>query len=48
MPKPEILQQKTKIEDQSSLKGTLTSVFFLGAFIIVSWIVVYSLFLERL
>jgi hypothetical protein len=56
MQKAEILKQKTKIEDQShvkiedqsNLKGTLTFVFLLGAFIIVTWIGVYSLFLERL
>jgi hypothetical protein len=40
-------KQKTVIEDKSSLKGTLASVFFVGAFIIVTWVCVYYLFLER-
>ncbi|NRD80517.1 cytochrome c oxidase subunit 2A [Bacillus sp. BRMEA1] len=41
-------EQKTKTEDRSSLKGTLVSVFFLGLFIVVTWISVYILFVERL
>lgn len=40
-------KQKTEIEDQSSLKGTLASVFFLGIFIIVTWVSVYYLFVDR-
>jgi hypothetical protein len=40
-------KQNTEIEDSSSLKGTLASVFFLGAFIVVTWIIVYYLFVER-
>ncbi|OLS40291.1 cytochrome c oxidase subunit 2A [Bacillus sp. MRMR6] len=39
--------QKTEIEDSSSLKGTLASVFFLGIFIIVTWVGVYFLFVNR-
>jgi hypothetical protein len=39
--------QKTEIEDSSSLKGTLASVFFLGIFIVVTWVSVYYLFVER-
>lgn len=39
--------QKTEVEDSSSLKGTLASVFLLGAFIIVTWVGVYYLFVER-
>lgn len=40
--------QKTELEDEkSSLKGTLASVFLLGLFLIVSWISVYYLFLDR-
>ncbi len=39
--------QKTEIEDRSSLKGTLASVFLLGAFLIASWVTVYYLFVER-
>ncbi|MFF2450008.1 cytochrome c oxidase subunit 2A [Neobacillus sp. NPDC058068] len=40
-------KQKTEIEDRSSLKGTLASVFFLGIFIIVTWVSVYYLFVDR-
>ena len=40
-------KQKTEIEDSSSLKGTLASVFFLGFFIAVTWVGVYYLFVER-
>ncbi|MDR6998132.1 cytochrome c oxidase subunit 2A [Neobacillus niacini] len=39
--------QKTEVEDSSSLKGTLASVFFLGLFIVVTWLIVYYLFVER-
>lgn len=39
--------QKTQVEDRSSLKGTLASVFLLGLFIIVSWVSVYYLFVDR-
>ncbi|MFJ5715793.1 cytochrome c oxidase subunit 2A [Neobacillus sp. NPDC093127] len=39
--------QKTEMEDRSSLKGTLASVFFLGIFIIVTWVSVYYLFVDR-
>lgn len=38
---------KTEIEDSSSLKGTLASVFLLGFFLIVTWVSVYFLFLDR-
>ncbi|MBU9723792.1 MULTISPECIES: cytochrome c oxidase subunit 2A [Bacillaceae] len=37
----------TKKEDESSLKGTLIFVFFVGGFILVSWLVVFFLFLSR-
>lgn len=40
-------KQKTEVEDSSSLKGTLISVFFLGIFIIVTWVSVYFLYLNR-
>ncbi|MEH7331321.1 cytochrome c oxidase subunit 2A [Neobacillus drentensis] len=40
-------KHKTEIEDSSSLKGTLASVFFLGFFIIITWVSVYYLFVER-
>ncbi|WP_019155954.1 hypothetical protein [Robertmurraya massiliosenegalensis] len=38
---------RTEIEDSSSLKGTLASVFFVGFFIIVLWVGVYFLYLDR-
>lgn len=38
---------KTKVEDQSSLKGTLASVLLLGLFIVASWVSVYFIFLNR-
>lgn len=40
-------KHQTEIEDRSSLKGTLASVFILGLFIIVSWVSVYYLFVDR-
>ncbi|WP_449536679.1 cytochrome c oxidase subunit 2A [Ferdinandcohnia sp. Marseille-Q9671] len=41
--------KKIKIEDErTSLKGTLASVFLLGLFLILSWLGVYFLFLDRL
>lgn len=40
-------QKKTEIEDSSSLKGTLASVFLLGIFLVVTWVSVYFLFLDR-
>ncbi len=51
MPKVEVNQVKklkSKVEDRSSLKGTLASVFLLGFFLIVTWVGVYFLFLDRL
>ncbi len=48
MAKVELKQkQKTEIEDSSSLKGTLASVFLLGFFIIITWLSVYFLFVDR-
>lgn len=41
-------KKKIKVEDHSSdLTGTLASVFLLGFFIIVTWVGVYFLFLDR-
>jgi len=41
--------QKTKMEDEkTSLKGTFVSVMLLGVFLIVTWLGVYILFLDRL
>ncbi|MBA4536138.1 cytochrome c oxidase subunit 2A [Bacillus aquiflavi] len=36
-----------EVEDDSSLKGTLVSVFFVGLFIVVTWVSVYFVFLDR-
>lgn len=48
MAKAEIkTKQKTEMEDSSSLKGTLASVFFLGIFLVVTWVSVYFLFVDR-
>jgi hypothetical protein len=38
---------RTEIEEGSSLKGTLASVFFIGFFIVVLWVGVYFLYLDR-
>jgi uncharacterized membrane protein YqhA len=38
---------KTKVEESSSLKGTLASVFLLGFFLIITWVGVYFLFVNR-
>ncbi|MDP4161909.1 MAG: cytochrome c oxidase subunit 2A [Bacillota bacterium] len=40
-------KKKIKDEENSSLKGTLVSVLFLGIFVIVTWVSVYFLFLNR-
>ncbi|MDQ0155156.1 cytochrome c oxidase subunit 2A [Robertmurraya andreesenii] len=34
-------------EEHSSLKGTLASVFILGAILVVTWVGVYFLYLDR-
>jgi len=36
-----------KREEESSLKGTFMSVMLLGAFILISWVAVFLLFIER-
>lgn len=38
---PELVKQET------SLKGTLVSVFLLGIFIIISWLSIFILFIAR-
>ncbi|MBA2875490.1 cytochrome c oxidase subunit 2A [Thermaerobacillus caldiproteolyticus] len=51
MAKTELHHSKTNVrvsEEQTSLKGTLTSVFLLGFFLIFTWVSVYFLFLHRL
>ncbi|WP_280771310.1 cytochrome c oxidase subunit 2A [Salipaludibacillus daqingensis] len=37
-----------KKEEDSSLKGTLVFVMFLGSFILVSWFAIFYLFLVRM
>ncbi|MFZ3590536.1 cytochrome c oxidase subunit 2A [Bacillus sp. DJP31] len=39
---------KVPHEKESNLKGTFVSVLLLGAFIVLSWITVYALFIQRL
>jgi hypothetical protein len=39
--------KKLKTKENSSLNGTLVSVFLLGFFLIISWVGVFLLFLER-
>ncbi|WP_044336413.1 hypothetical protein [Rossellomorea aquimaris] len=48
MVKPE-LHQKTevKVEESTSLKGTFTSVLFLGGFLVLTWLGVFLLFINR-
>ncbi|MCA1063127.1 cytochrome c oxidase subunit 2A [Rossellomorea sp. AcN35-11] len=48
MAKPE-LHEKTevKVEESNSLRGTFTSVMFLGGFLVITWIGVFILFLSR-
>ncbi|MGE5702567.1 MAG: cytochrome c oxidase subunit 2A [Clostridia bacterium] len=47
MAKPGMPKKRDDHEKESSLKGTLVSVLFLGAFIVVTWVAVFNLFLER-
>ncbi|MFS0863327.1 cytochrome c oxidase subunit 2A [Fredinandcohnia sp. 179-A 10B2 NHS] len=43
------MKTKMKTEDErTSLKGTLASVFLLGLFLLVTWLGVYFLFMDRL
>ncbi|RFU65492.1 cytochrome c oxidase subunit 2A [Peribacillus glennii] len=50
MAMPELkTKTQTKVEDDhSSLKGTLASVFVLGCILIITWVSVYFLYLDRL
>jgi hypothetical protein len=46
------LSEKTKVEvkqeDEKQLKGTFLSVLALGGFIVLSWLIVYLLFVSRM
>lgn len=37
----------TEVVEESNLKGTLISVFFVGFFLILTWLGVFLLFLSR-
>ncbi|MBC6975504.1 MULTISPECIES: cytochrome c oxidase subunit 2A [Bacillus] len=41
-------QTESETNEKSSLKGTLTAVFFVGFFIIFTWFSVYQIFVNRL
>lgn len=42
-------QLKKKVEtEQSSLKGTLIAVFVVGALIVISWLAVFGIYINRL
>ncbi|MFD2169906.1 cytochrome c oxidase subunit 2A [Tumebacillus lipolyticus] len=44
----EVQQQTTrKVEAETSLRGTFVSVMILGALIIISWLSIFFLFVER-
>ncbi|EIJ78612.1 hypothetical protein PB1_13679 [Bacillus methanolicus PB1] len=48
MAEPQLAKKtETKNEESTTLKGTLASVFLLGFFIVVTWLGVYFLYLER-
>ena len=40
-------KERVKEDKETSLKGTLYCVFFLGAFILAAWFAMYALFLVR-
>jgi len=46
MEKPEF-HQKTEIEDNKSLRGTLVMTTILGIILIVTWFGIFSLYLDR-
>ncbi|MDG4656151.1 cytochrome c oxidase subunit 2A [Ectobacillus antri] len=48
MTKSGVPTRHTKVENQSTLKGTLFAVFLLGVFIIFTWFSVYAMFINRL
>ena len=48
MAKPQINQKtQIKVEDSSSLKGTFASVLILGGFLVLTWLGVFLLFINR-
>ncbi|MBO8177429.1 cytochrome c oxidase subunit 2A [Aeribacillus pallidus] len=40
-------KKKVTTEQPEELNGTLVSVLLMGAFFIISWIIVFSIFLDR-
>lgn len=40
-------QEEVKVEEEKSLKGTLVSVGFVGAVIVVMWVGVFWLYMSR-
>ncbi|MGE8204277.1 cytochrome c oxidase subunit 2A [Heyndrickxia sp. NPDC080065] len=46
MAKPQMKQNLN--EESSSLKGTLAAVFIVGAFLVISWLAIFGLYLNRL
>ncbi|WP_060647471.1 cytochrome c oxidase subunit 2A [Paenibacillus sp. Soil724D2] len=40
-------QMRTKAEQEPALKGTFASVMLLGAFLVITWVAVFLLFLYR-
>nr|WP_156396690.1 cytochrome c oxidase subunit 2A [Paenibacillus sp. Soil724D2] len=38
---------RTKAEQEPALKGTFASVMLLGAFLVITWVAVFLLFLYR-
>ena len=48
MGKPELRQKPLmKVKESNTLKGTFASVLFLGGFLVLTWIGVFILFLNR-
>ncbi|MDQ0339561.1 hypothetical protein J2S00_002349 [Caldalkalibacillus uzonensis] len=45
--KQNVTSIRQETETDTSLKGTLFSVFGLGLFIVISWLAVFALFLSR-
>ena len=42
-----VTEKKTLTEDKNSLKGTFASVLLLGAFLFITWLCVFFLFIYR-
>ncbi|MFE4350429.1 cytochrome c oxidase subunit 2A [Peribacillus butanolivorans] len=42
------LKNKSQIKETSNLKGTLASVLILGIILIIAWVSIYFIFVNRL